>query len=325
MPFAIQKKNKACQHALKSSYEVRTSDEERGEAPSDDNGDSKSDSSSDSNNSDSGHGDDDNNSDSESNNSEDYDSQYNGNDWGEPLSDREYEDEGLYCEDYDDNVDYYDEDIEDDAEAEPIDMGRDAESDQYRLLNLLEDAGEEIEQANDVDYDDYPYGRLSDQSYITNVSSRSNPRYDKHGREIPELGSFHNSELGSLTPYTEEEDGIDARLAILDQKLMVHSLKILTLENAEGDNKKMERNESEYLPQYTHSGNKGKQDLFGEWMDSIECLDTFVTDKPTNMEIDDEGMDYMDEDSPVLMLREEGTRQEMPAIIEATTKLQNWA
>ena len=143
---------------MKSSYEVRTSDEERGEAPSDDNGDSKSDSSSDSNNSDSGHGDDDNNSDSESNNSEDYDSQYSGNDWGEPLCDREYEDEGLYYEDYDDNVDYYDEDIEDDAEAEPIDMGRDAESDQYRLLNLLEDAGEEIEQANDVDYDDYPMG-----------------------------------------------------------------------------------------------------------------------------------------------------------------------
>ena len=121
------------------------------------------------------------------------------------------------------------------------------------------------------------------------------------------MGSFHNSELGSLTPYTEEEHGIDARLAILDQKLMVHSLRILTLENSEGDNK-MERNESEYLPQYTHSGNKGKQDLFGEWMDSIECLDTFVTDKPTNMEIDDEGMDYMDEDSPVLMQREEGTR-----------------
>ena len=89
---------------------------------------------------------------------------------------------------------------------------------------------------------------------------------------------------------------------------MVHSLRILTLENAGGENKKMEWNELEYLPQYTHSGNKGKQDLFGEWTDSIECLDTFVTDKPTNMEIDDEGMDYMDEDYSVLMLREEGTR-----------------
>ena len=62
------------------------------------------------------------------------------------------------------------------------------------------------------------------------------------------MGSFHNSELGSLTPYTEEEDGIDARLAILDQKLMVHSLRILTLENAGGENKKMEWNELEYLP-----------------------------------------------------------------------------
>ena len=43
------------------------------------------------------------------------------------------------------------------------------------------------------------------------------------------------------------------------------------------------------------------------------------------MKIDDEGMDYMDEDPPVLMLREEGTRWEMPAIIEATTELKNWA
>ena len=122
------------------------------------------------------------------------------------------------------------------------------------------------------------------------------------------MGSFHNSELGLLSLYTEEEDDIDARLVALDQKLMVHSLGNLALESPEDDNKKMERNKSEYLPQYTHSGNKGKQDLFGEWMDSIECLDTFVTDKPTNMEIDDEGMDYMDEDSPILMLREEGTR-----------------
>ena len=43
------------------------------------------------------------------------------------------------------------------------------------------------------------------------------------------------------------------------------------------------------------------------------------------MKIDDEGMDYMDEDPLVLMLREEGTRWEMPAIIEATTELKNWA
>ncbi|KAL0001386.1 hypothetical protein SO802_015167 [Lithocarpus litseifolius] len=161
----------ACQHVLKSPYEVRISDEEGVEAPSDDD--------------------------------EDYDSQYNAIDWGEPPSDREDEDEGLYYEDYDNDVDYYDGDIEDDAnaKAEPIDMGSDARS----------------------------------------------------------------------------------------------------------DSENMEWNESEYLPQYIHQSNKGKQDLFSEWMDSIERLDTFVTDKPTDMEIDSEGMDYMDKDPSVLMLTEEGT------------------
>ena len=49
------------------------------------------------------------------------------------------------------------------------------------------------------------------------------------------------------------------------------------------------------------------------------------TDKPTDMEIDDEGMDYMDEDPTVLMLKEEGTYWEPLAIIEATTVLKNWA
>ena len=42
-------------------------------------------------------------------------------------------------------------------------------------------------------------------------------------------------------------------------------------------------------------------------MDSIERLDAYVTGKPTYIEIDDEGMDYMDENPLVLMLREEGT------------------
>ena len=151
----------ACQHALKSPYEARMSDEdeERGKAPgdSDESRNSKSDYSSDNDSNDDGNGEDDSNSDSESNKSEDYDSQYSGNDWGEPPSDREYEDKGLYYKDYDDDVDHYDEDIEDDAEAELIDMGSDVGSGQYRLINLLEDAGEEIEQANDVDYDDHPY------------------------------------------------------------------------------------------------------------------------------------------------------------------------
>ena len=50
---------------------------------------------------------------------------------------------------------------------------------------------------------------------------------------------------------------------------MVHSLRNITLETFEDDNKKMEGGELEYLPQYTHLNNKGNQDLFGEWMDSV--------------------------------------------------------
>ena len=43
------------------------------------------------------------------------------------------------------------------------------------------------------------------------------------------------------------------------------------------------------------------------------------------MEIDTKGTYYMDEDAMVLMLREEGTRWEPPAIIKAITKVKNWA
>ena len=99
----------------------------------------------------------------------------NGNDWGEPPSDREDEDEGRYYEDYDDDIDYYDGDIEDDAEDEPIDMRSDIGSDQYRLVNLPEVAGEEVEEANNIDYDDHPYRRLLDWSCVTDVSSKSGP------------------------------------------------------------------------------------------------------------------------------------------------------
>ena len=60
-------------------------------------------------------------------------------------------------------------------------------------------------------------------------------------------------------------------------------------------------------------------------MDSIECLDAFVTDKPTDMEIDEEATDYMDEDPAVLMLREKGTYWKPPAIVEAITELKNQA
>ncbi|XP_050241076.1 uncharacterized protein LOC126689970 [Quercus robur] len=213
-------------------------DEEGGAAPCDD--EDGSDDKSDSSSSDSGHDDDDNSTDSESNNSEDYDSQYGGNDWGESLNDREDEDVDLFYEEYDDDVDYYNEDIEDDARAN---KWSDTNSDQYRLINVLENAREENGQANDVDYDGYPYKRPSNWSCITDVSSRSSPQYDKHGREIPKFGSYYDSELGSLTPHTKEEDDIDARLVALDQKLMVHNLRIMTLENARGDNERMEGGE----------------------------------------------------------------------------------
>ena len=65
--------------------------------------------------------------------------------------------------------------------------------------------------------------------------------------------------------------------------------------------------------------------MFGEWMDNIEHLDAYVTDKPTDMEIDGRGIDYVDENPLVLILREEGTCQESLAIIKATIELKNWA
>ena len=46
---------------------------------------------------------------------------------------------------------------------------------QYRLINVLEVAGEEVEKANNIDYDDHPYGRPSNWSCITDISSRSDP------------------------------------------------------------------------------------------------------------------------------------------------------
>ena len=215
----------ACQYALKSPYEARTSDEDEGwEAPSDNSSDSSS--------SDDKDSDDDSNIDSESDNSEGYDSQYSGNDWGEPPSDKEDEEVGPFYEDHsDDDLDYYDGDMEDDAEVEDTNMENGIESEEYELENVLEAVREKVEEADNIDYDDYPYGRPLDWSCITNGSSRSGSQYDKHGREIPKLGSFHNLELGSLTLYTKEEDDIDARLATLDKKLMIHSFKNLTLES----------------------------------------------------------------------------------------------
>ena len=60
-------------------------------------------------------------------------------------------------------------------------------------------------------------------------------------------------------------------------------------------------------------------------MDSIECLDAYMSYKPIDMGVDDESIDYMDENPMVLMLMEEGTYQELPTIVEATTELKNWA
>jgi len=155
----------------------------------------------------------------------------------------------LFYEDCsDDDVDYYDGDIEDNVETEPINMGSDAGSEEYGLKNVLGAAREEIEEADNVDYDDYSYRSPLDWSYITDGTSRLGPQYDKHGREIHELGSFQNSKLGSLAPYTKEEDDIDTRLAALDRKLMIHSFRKLTLESLENEDEKMEGNESKYLP-----------------------------------------------------------------------------
>ena len=86
-------------------------------------------------------------------------------------------------------------------------------------------------------------------SCITDVNSRWGPHYDNHGKEIPWVRVIQGQgQVLIITPYTEEEDDIDARLATLDRKLMVHSFRNLTLESLEGEDKRMEGNESEYLP-----------------------------------------------------------------------------
>ena len=113
---------------------------------------------------------------------------------------------------------------------------------------MLENVREENAQANQMYHDEYPYGHLSDWSNIINASSRSGPRYDKHGREVPELGSYYELEPSSPTLHTKEEDDIDVRLAALDQKLMVHNLRIMTLKNDKHNEERTEEAESEYLP-----------------------------------------------------------------------------
>ena len=133
----------AYQHTLKSPYELRANDgdEEGGTASSDDEDGSedKSDSSSDNSSSDGGHDDDDSSTNSDDN-SRSYGSPYSGDDQGEPPSDGEDEDADLFFEESDDDVDYYDQDIEDDAEAN---RWNGIDSDQYKLINVLENAREE--------------------------------------------------------------------------------------------------------------------------------------------------------------------------------------
>ena len=70
-------------------------------------------------------------------------------------------------------------------------------------------------------------------------------------------------------------------------------------------------------------GNRSKHDLFDEWMDNIECLDTFVTNEPIDREVEEEATDYMDIDPTILMLREERAHWEPLAIMEAKTELKN--
>ena len=61
------------------------------------------------------------------------------------------------------------------------------------------------------------------------------------------MGLYCDSEPSTPTLHIKEEDDIDARLAALDQKLMVHSFRIMTLENAKRNEERMEESESEHL------------------------------------------------------------------------------
>ena len=106
---------------MKSPYELEANDgdEEGGTTLGDDEDGSedKNDSSSDNSSSESGHNDNDNSTNSDDNSNRSYDSLYSGDDWDEPPSEREDEDANLFYEEYDSDVDYYNQDIEDDTEA----------------------------------------------------------------------------------------------------------------------------------------------------------------------------------------------------------------
>ena len=113
-------------------------------------------------------------------------------------------------------MDYYDEDIKDDAEAN---RWSDGDNDPYKLMNVLENVREENAQANQMYHDEYPYGHLLDWSDITNVSSRSGPMNSDYAYSsalnvfISEIGkeTLNNKELkhGYIEPIIEETQCID--------------------------------------------------------------------------------------------------------------------
>ena len=142
-------------------------------------------------------------------------------------SDSEDSDSG-YSEDYNSK------DNSNDREGAPCDENRDKEdkdAEAFNEENSYEGVGyydEDIEDDEEVVggyYGEYPYGHPSDWSCITDV--------------IPELSSFHNTEFGSLTTYIDKQDDIDARLAVLDKILMIHSFQNLTLKSLEEDDEGM--------------------------------------------------------------------------------------
>ena len=49
-------------------------------------------------------------------------------------------------------------------------MESNAEGEEYGLENVLEAVGEEVKEADNIDYDDYPYGWPLDWSCITDGS-----------------------------------------------------------------------------------------------------------------------------------------------------------
>ena len=119
-------------------------------------------------------------------------------------------------------------------------MWSDTDIDQYRLINVLERKERRMHKPIKCTMMNILIGTF--QIGVISLMSIQCLALDMTSMEenVLELGSYYDSEPSSPTPHTEEEDDIDARLAALDQKLMVHSLRTMTLENAGDDNKKME-------------------------------------------------------------------------------------